>query len=148
MTKNEPTKKIKILTNGPITALGYIWGPVLTPYNEKVSNIFKLLSNGVKVVEVTDGGDVELTVQNYQKDNSKTSKEAEDKAKEAAEKAAKDAEAKKLAEEQAKKEAEEAKKLAEQKEAERVEEFKKTEEANESVDETPVKNDRDKKYRR
>ena len=64
------TKKIKILTSGPITAIGYIWGPVLTPYHEKMNTIFKLLSAGVKLVEVTDDGrEVELTLQNYYNDN-------------------------------------------------------------------------------
>lgn len=114
-------KRIKITTNGPITIPNpkkgvptYIWGPVLTPYYETVDMIFKLLSVGVKINEVTDGGDeVELTLQNYQNDNSKKTKakETTKAAKAEEDKKKKEAEAKAKAEqeaiEKAEKEAEE-----------------------------------------
>lgn len=64
-------KKIKILSTGPIECCGFVWGPVLTPYMEDVSKIFKMISAGIHVVEVLeDGTEVKLTVENLKKDNS------------------------------------------------------------------------------
>jgi len=72
-------KKIKILSSGPIECCGYIWGPVLTPYMELTSKIFKMISSGVHVVEVLeDGTEVKLTVENLKKDNAVTPEPTEE----------------------------------------------------------------------
>ena len=64
-------KKIKILSTGPIECCGFVWGPVLTPYMETTSKIFKMISAVIHVVEVLeDGTEVRLTVENLRKDNS------------------------------------------------------------------------------
>ena len=64
-------KKIKILTKGIITVKGFIYGPVLTPYYEDLDTIFEMLSTGIKVVEVLDDGtEVELSIMNFNTDNS------------------------------------------------------------------------------
>jgi len=63
-------KRIKILTKGIITVKGFIYGPVLTPYNEDLDTIFKMLSTGVEVVEVLDDGtEVKLDMMNFNADN-------------------------------------------------------------------------------
>ena len=145
---NEATKIIKILTSGPITIksdsknpyakASYIWGPVLTPYSEKTSTIFNMLASGVKIVEVINGEEVELTIQNYQSNNAdaKAKKEAEAKAKKDAAEAMK---AKKEAEAQAKKDAAEAERLAKEAEAKRLKEYEESLKIVDAVDE--VKSD-------
>ena len=66
----EKLKRIKILTSGPIPSRGNIYGPVLTPFYEPVSSIFKFVASGIDVVEVlSDGSEVKLTVSNYKNDN-------------------------------------------------------------------------------
>lgn len=148
MAKNNSNKKkIKILTSGPITAIGYIWGPVLTPYYEDADVIFKLLSAGTKIVEVTDDGtEVELTLQNYQSDNSKNARDKKAKADEEAAKAAKEAKEKKEAEAKAKKEAAEAEKAAKAAEAKKAEKAKEELkiDAAVDVDELPQRDDKSK----
>ena len=64
-------KRIKVLSRGPIECCGFIYGPILTPYMETLSKIFKMVSANVHVVEVLeDGTEVRLTVENLKKDNS------------------------------------------------------------------------------
>jgi len=64
------TKNIKILSRTPIRAKGGIYGPILTPYTEKTSIIFAMITQGVDVVEVLkDGTEVKLTTINFDKDN-------------------------------------------------------------------------------
>lgn len=58
--KNNKKKRIKILSNGVISVYGHINGPVLTPYYEDISVIVKLITSGVKVVEVADNGSESL----------------------------------------------------------------------------------------
>lgn len=73
----EPKKRIKILTRGAITAIGCIYGPILTPYYEKESIIFKLVAAGVHVVEVLDdGSEIKLGVDNYKANNNIQKKKA------------------------------------------------------------------------
>lgn len=68
-------KKIKILTRGVITSKNFVYGPVLTPYPETLDNIYKLLADGVSVVEVTDDGkEIPLDTMNYDKDHSKAAR--------------------------------------------------------------------------
>lgn len=65
------TKRIVIPHNGPIYPKGGVFGPINTPYVEKVSTIGVLLLNNYPVEEVLDNGErVKLTLQNYDKDNS------------------------------------------------------------------------------
>ena len=69
----EKVKRIKILTPGPIPSRGNIYGPVLTPFYETLSSIFRFVASGVDVVEVlSDGTEVKLTVSNYKNDNEVT----------------------------------------------------------------------------
>ena len=63
-------KKIKILTSAPIYAKGGVYGPVLTPYVEDVGTIYRMISSGIKVVEVfSTGYELELTNNNFDKEN-------------------------------------------------------------------------------
>lgn len=65
------TKKIKILTSGVIECKGFIYGPVLTPYQETVDTIFTMVSRGIEVVEVLDDGtEVQLSTKNFDTLNS------------------------------------------------------------------------------
>lgn len=65
------TKRIVIPHNGPIYPKGGVYGPINTPYVENVRTIGVLLLNNYPVEEVLDNGEhVELTLQNYDKDNS------------------------------------------------------------------------------
>lgn len=78
------TKKIVILTSGYIRIDKLcIYGPVLTPYHEKITTIMKLLSDHVKVSEVLDDGtQLELNIGNFNTDNNaknpKTEKKVEE----------------------------------------------------------------------
>ncbi len=64
-------KRVKVLTNGPIRAKGWAYGPILAPYFEDVKTIFAMLRDRIKVVEVLNGGvEIELSAQNFDKDNS------------------------------------------------------------------------------
>lgn len=75
MVQMQKTKRIKILTRGVITSKNFVYGPVLTPYPETLQNIYKLLADGVNVVEVTDDGkDIPLDTMNYDKDHSKAAR--------------------------------------------------------------------------
>lgn len=112
------TKKIKVLSRKPIYAKGGVYGPILTPYSETIENIFAMLRDRVKVVEVLeDGREVELTFANYKKVNDGK----EEKALAEAKKALAEAEERRKAEEAEarRKEAEEAKRKAEQEAARR-----------------------------
>jgi len=63
-------KLIKIKSNGPIYAKGGVYGPIETPYAEDLGTVFRMLSAGVKIVEVLeDGTEVVLTVSNFDKNN-------------------------------------------------------------------------------
>lgn len=69
-------KRIKILSTGMIKVHGFINGPVLTPYYEDISVIIKMLTAGVKVVEVADNGaETLLTVSSVLADSEKQEKE-------------------------------------------------------------------------
>ena len=64
------SKRIKILTSGVIPVKGFFCGPILTPHRETISNIYRLISAGINVVEVLDNGsEVKLTMMNYNIDN-------------------------------------------------------------------------------
>lgn len=66
----ENFKRVKIYTQGMIEPKGCIYGPILTPYKEKLETIFNLISANYHVVEVLpDGKEVILTTSNYDKDN-------------------------------------------------------------------------------
>lgn len=68
------SRKIKILTNGNfmLPGVGFINGPILTPYNETDANIFAMLGSGVKIVEVRpDGSEKVLTISNYKRQEGK-----------------------------------------------------------------------------
>lgn len=83
--KDNKKKKIKILSNGVLKVYGHINGPVLTPYYEDISVIVKLISSGVKVVEVSDNGsETLLTVSSVleEKEEVKEEKKIEEAAKE------------------------------------------------------------------
>lgn len=68
-------KRIKILTGGLINVPGFLYGPILTPYMEKLSVIYRLVSSGITVVEVcNDGHEVILTRDNYAEDNNTVEK--------------------------------------------------------------------------
>lgn len=49
-------RKIKILSPGPIRAMGGIHGPILTPYTVDETKLASLLSEGLKIVEVMPNG--------------------------------------------------------------------------------------------
>lgn len=63
-------KRVKVLTNAPIRAKGWAYGPITVPYFESTIVIFAMLREGIKVVEVLDNGtELELTSLNFEKDN-------------------------------------------------------------------------------
>lgn len=63
-------KLIKITSRGPIYAKGGIYGPITTPFMEETTNIFRMISGGIKVVEILDNGsEIELKASNFDKDN-------------------------------------------------------------------------------
>lgn len=63
-------KKIKVLTSGMLNVPGFFYGPILTPYLEKLSVIYRLVSSGIEVVEVcNDGREVKLDRFNYADDH-------------------------------------------------------------------------------
>lgn len=63
-------KMITVHYNGPIRAKGGVCGPILTPYNEDIDTIFKMLTQGIKVVEVLkDKSEVILNLSNFNTDN-------------------------------------------------------------------------------
>lgn len=65
------TKRIKVLSSCPIRVKGWAYGPIVVPYHETVQNIFDMLRQGLKVVEVLSNGDeVVLDSINFDKDNS------------------------------------------------------------------------------
>lgn len=114
-------KKIKILSSGIIRVKGYICGPVLTPYDEDVDTIYKMLAEGIDIVEVTDDGrEVELTVSNFKDDHSSAAlkKAEEEKERKEMERLAKEEAAKRKKEE--KEAAEAAKREAEKADAEHI----------------------------
>jgi len=61
-------KMIKILHKGPIYEIGGCYGPIQSPYMEKVKTIIAMLKTGKKVVEVINGKDVPLNFENYDLD--------------------------------------------------------------------------------
>lgn len=63
-------KMIKVLSARPILAKGGIMGPLTTPYNEDTGTIFRMISDGLKVVEIfKNGTEVELNATNFDKEN-------------------------------------------------------------------------------
>lgn len=63
-------KKITIETAGPLRIKGGIRGPIEIPYMEEISVIGRMITSGYKVIEhLSDGRKVQLTVQNYNKEN-------------------------------------------------------------------------------
>lgn len=68
--KTVTKKRVKVLTNAPIRAKGWAYGPITMPYFESTKIIFSMLREGIKVVEVLDNGaEIELTTLNFEKDN-------------------------------------------------------------------------------
>jgi hypothetical protein len=64
------TKVIRIKSRGPINALHGVHGPILTEYTEKTAKIFRMLSDGLNVVEVMpDKSELPLTVSNFDTNN-------------------------------------------------------------------------------
>lgn len=61
-------KMIKILHKGPIYEIGGCYGPIQSPYMEKVKTIIAMLKSGKKVVEVINGKDIPLSFENYDLD--------------------------------------------------------------------------------
>ena len=147
MAKKIDSKKIKILTSGPITAIGYIWGPVLTPYFETMNNIFKMLSAGVNIVEVADDGvEIPLSIQNYQDNNSKEARKVREDAKANADKAAEEAKKKEAEEKKREQERKEAEKAAAEAEKARKAELEKNVQVESAVDVVDTNNNRDNNY--
>ena len=66
------TKMIKVASRGYVTtSRGRALGPITRPYREAVSMIFNMISKErATVIEVVDGREVELNLQNFDKDNS------------------------------------------------------------------------------
>lgn len=63
-------KKVKVLTNGPIRAKGWVYGPILNPYMESTKIIFAMLRDSIKVVEVlNNGSELVLNATNFDKNN-------------------------------------------------------------------------------
>jgi len=61
---------ITVHYNGPIYAKGGVCGPILTPYKEDIETIFKMITQGIKVVEILeDGTTVVLNLTNFNTDN-------------------------------------------------------------------------------
>ena len=70
MHKVVKRKKITIATSGKLSLKGGIRGPVEIPYMETIDNIGKMIVAGYKVFEhLSDGTKVQLTVQNFKKEN-------------------------------------------------------------------------------
>ena len=66
----EKTKKIIIKHIGPIAVMNSIQGPILQPFEAKVTDIMHLVVTGYKTYEVlSDGTQVRLTLDNYNKNN-------------------------------------------------------------------------------
>lgn len=62
-------KNIIINTAGPIRLKSGIFGPILTPYKEKIETVVALVTHGYNVFEVLENGEkVKLTLQNANKD--------------------------------------------------------------------------------
>ena len=65
-------KRIKILSTGILPVIGFINGPILTPYYESVQTIYQMVLKGIEIVEVLpDGTEVKLTHANVMTDNTK-----------------------------------------------------------------------------
>lgn len=61
-------KKIVINTAGPISLKSGIYGPILTPYKERIETVVALVTHGYNVLEVLENGEqVKLTLQNVNK---------------------------------------------------------------------------------
>lgn len=73
------SKNIRIDHHGPIYAKGGMYGPIITPYKETDKFVVsQMIMAGIKVVEVLPNGtEVVLTLDNFDKDNSATKKEAD-----------------------------------------------------------------------
>ena len=72
MRKVVKRKKITIATSGKLSLKGGIRGPVEIPYMETVDNIGKMIIAGYKIYEhLSDGTKVQLTVQNFKRENGK-----------------------------------------------------------------------------
>lgn len=68
--KKVDKKRIKVITNSPIRAKGWVYGPILNPYVENVKVIFAMLSEGHKIIEVLPNGEeIQLDSRNFDKDN-------------------------------------------------------------------------------
>lgn len=96
-------KRIIVPHHGPILIKGGMYGPILSPFMEEISEISRLLSSGVAVTEIlSDGSEVKLTMKNFDKNNdiAATEKAAADAAA-AEQKAAEEAAIKKAEEEAA-----------------------------------------------
>ena len=62
------TRLIRIPHNGPIFPKGSVSGPINTPYRESVDVIGQLVMQNYPVVAVLeDGGELELTIHNFDK---------------------------------------------------------------------------------
>ena len=55
-------RKIRILTPGPIRAMGMVHGPILTPYEVDDNKLAAFHKEGLNVVEVTPDGDKPLNL--------------------------------------------------------------------------------------
>jgi len=70
MRKVVKRKKITIATSGKLALKGGIRGPVDIPYMETIDNIGRMIVAGYKIYEhLSDGTKVQLTVQNFKKEN-------------------------------------------------------------------------------
>lgn len=70
MRKVVKRKKITIATSGKLALKGGIRGPVDIPYMETIDNISRMIVAGYKIYEhLSDGTKVQLTVQNFKKEN-------------------------------------------------------------------------------
>ena len=55
-------RKIKILSPGPIRAMGMVHGPILTPYTVDDAKLTALLKEGLNIVEILPDGEKTLTM--------------------------------------------------------------------------------------
>lgn len=71
------TKRIIIKTAGPIRPKSMIYGPILTPYLERIETVVALVAQKYDVYEILENGkEVKLTLLNVNKDNNKADEEA------------------------------------------------------------------------
>ena len=71
-------KKITIKSNCSISLYGGTFGPIRSPFYETVTNIARLIGDGIEVYEETANGKIRLTMANFDADNNQKDQPVEE----------------------------------------------------------------------